>query len=333
MRYLFRLSQFLFAAAIIAWAVPAHANPEDCGTSSIDYVDEAGLTREERIRRMDAALMRSLNQYDECQNDEAPDRQNAQQDPDPAQQNTEGGGTESAAAEGADPSEGAEGEGAESAAAESGGAEGEAGTEGAQAEGAQAEGAQVQGQSEGGSGGTASAAAGDMSGTDPGPESGQTGAMPLPGVIPSLPSSQAGAAGQGGSGGSSGVQNGSSQASGVGGEAGTENLPAGPAVSSSGGMSGTEPIAPPRQAGVSGGGSEDEGQRAGSAGSRENTGVAGTGPRALPNGKLPEDIPPADNDSVLEAQIREAAINETDPELKKKLWNEYRRYKGLPQVK
>lgn len=51
---------------------------------------------------------------------------------------------------------------------------------------------------------------------------------------------------------------------------------------------------------------------------------------ASDNGKLPEDIPPADNDSVLEAQIRQAAINETDPEIKKRLWNEYRKYKGLP---
>ena len=50
------------------------------------------------------------------------------------------------------------------------------------------------------------------------------------------------------------------------------------------------------------------------------------------NGKLPEDIPSVDNDSVLEALIRQAAINETDPEIKAKLWNEYRRYKGLPIV-
>ena len=48
------------------------------------------------------------------------------------------------------------------------------------------------------------------------------------------------------------------------------------------------------------------------------------------NGALPDDIPPADNDSVFEAQIRAAAENETDPEVKKKLWNEYRKYKGLP---
>lgn len=50
------------------------------------------------------------------------------------------------------------------------------------------------------------------------------------------------------------------------------------------------------------------------------------------NGKIPEDIPSADNDSVLEAQIRQAAINEKDPEIKKKLWDEYRKYKSKSQV-
>lgn len=49
------------------------------------------------------------------------------------------------------------------------------------------------------------------------------------------------------------------------------------------------------------------------------------------NGKAPEDIPPADNDSVVEAQLRQAAIAEKDPQKKKKLWNEYRRYKGLSE--
>jgi hypothetical protein len=48
------------------------------------------------------------------------------------------------------------------------------------------------------------------------------------------------------------------------------------------------------------------------------------------NGKIPDDIPPADNDSVLEEQIRQAAMNESDPVIKEKLWNEYRKYKGLP---
>lgn len=49
------------------------------------------------------------------------------------------------------------------------------------------------------------------------------------------------------------------------------------------------------------------------------------------NGKLPEDIPSVDNDGALAAQIRYAAENETDPVKKVQLWNEYRKYKGLPQ--
>lgn len=51
------------------------------------------------------------------------------------------------------------------------------------------------------------------------------------------------------------------------------------------------------------------------------------------NGKVPDDIPPADNDSVLEGQIRQAAINEKDPKTRNKLWKEYRKYKGLPETK
>ena len=49
------------------------------------------------------------------------------------------------------------------------------------------------------------------------------------------------------------------------------------------------------------------------------------------NGIIPEDIPQDDNDSVLEEQIKLAAMNEKDPEKKKRLWNEYRKYKGVPQ--
>ncbi len=48
------------------------------------------------------------------------------------------------------------------------------------------------------------------------------------------------------------------------------------------------------------------------------------------SGKIPDDIPPVDNDSILEAQIRQAAMDETDPAIKAKLWDEYRKYKGLP---
>ena len=48
------------------------------------------------------------------------------------------------------------------------------------------------------------------------------------------------------------------------------------------------------------------------------------------SGQVPDDIPEPDNDSVLEAQIRRAAMEETDPRIRAELWNEYRRYKGLP---
>ncbi|MDJ0622319.1 MAG: hypothetical protein QNJ17_05110 [Desulfocapsaceae bacterium] len=50
---------------------------------------------------------------------------------------------------------------------------------------------------------------------------------------------------------------------------------------------------------------------------------------ARANGKVPEDIPPAKNDDALAAQIRYAAENEPDPEKRRQLWNEYRKYKGL----
>jgi hypothetical protein len=41
----------------------------------------------------------------------------------------------------------------------------------------------------------------------------------------------------------------------------------------------------------------------------------------------PSDIPDGSDDDVVARQLREAAENETDPELKAKLWEEYRRYK------
>ena len=47
-------------------------------------------------------------------------------------------------------------------------------------------------------------------------------------------------------------------------------------------------------------------------------------------GRAPIDIPPADNDGALAAQIRRAAETETDPVRRDRLWNEYRKIKGLP---
>lgn len=58
----------------------------------------------------------------------------------------------------------------------------------------------------------------------------------------------------------------------------------------------------------------------------------GTPIEAMANGKVPDDIPPGQNDSILEAQIRAAAEVESDPVKKAMLWNEYRRYKGIKVI-
>jgi len=52
--------------------------------------------------------------------------------------------------------------------------------------------------------------------------------------------------------------------------------------------------------------------------------------KALPDAErdAPEDIPDGNDDDVVARQLREAAEKETDPALKKKLWEEYRRYKA-----
>lgn len=45
---------------------------------------------------------------------------------------------------------------------------------------------------------------------------------------------------------------------------------------------------------------------------------------------VPEDIPDGNDDDVVARQLREAAMAEADPELRERLWDEYRRYTGLP---
>ena len=59
-------------------------------------------------------------------------------------------------------------------------------------------------------------------------------------------------------------------------------------------------------------------------------GLGGLPQESGSSGKPPEDIPPSDNDDAVAAQIRLAAEIEKDPVKKGKLWNEYRKYKGLP---
>ena len=71
-----------------------------------------------------------------------------------------------------------------------------------------------------------------------------------------------------------------------------------------------------------GSGTEDESERTAS----NDKGTPGR-PSSKPRSSAPADIPDGSDDDVIARQIREAAEKETDPELKKKLWNEYRRYR------
>ena len=63
-----------------------------------------------------------------------------------------------------------------------------------------------------------------------------------------------------------------------------------------------------------------------------NAGMGGreSGPRTQRGGQrrgVPGNIPNGDDDDVVARQLREAAEKETSPELKAKLWEEYRKYK------
>src|SRR5690606_18389114 len=46
---------------------------------------------------------------------------------------------------------------------------------------------------------------------------------------------------------------------------------------------------------------------------------------------VPGDIPSGNDDDVVARQLREAAMSEPDPDLREKLWDEYRSYTGLPK--
>ena len=60
-------------------------------------------------------------------------------------------------------------------------------------------------------------------------------------------------------------------------------------------------------------------------------GAEGSFPQQAANYPTPGDIPSGDDDDVVARQLREAAVREPDPELREKLWDEYRKYKGIEQ--
>jgi len=102
--------------------------------------------------------------------------------------------------------------------------------------------------------------------------------------------------------------------------------------SRSSGIQGTEPIDPS----VWKNAEKDNNPTSGGYGAPQNREKSDAMPGQIQpplNGKAPPDIPASDSDSVLEQQIRKAAENEPDPVKRQQLWNEYRRYKGLPPVK
>lgn len=53
----------------------------------------------------------------------------------------------------------------------------------------------------------------------------------------------------------------------------------------------------------------------------------GTRPGSGTASNAPADIPDGADDDIVARQIREAAEKETDPRLREKLWEEYRKYK------
>ena len=74
-----------------------------------------------------------------------------------------------------------------------------------------------------------------------------------------------------------------------------------------------------------GGRGESAGQQSGEQGGGGGVGggtVGGSGPNTVP-----ADIPDGRDDDIVARQLREAAMKETDPELRERLWEEYRQYK------
>jgi hypothetical protein len=60
-------------------------------------------------------------------------------------------------------------------------------------------------------------------------------------------------------------------------------------------------------------------------------GVGGGARGGAGPGEVPAGIPDGRDDDIVARQLREAAMKETDPELRERLWDEYRKYKQSTQ--
>jgi hypothetical protein len=114
----------------------------------------------------------------------------------------------------------------------------------------------------------------------------------------------------------SGAVEGEAGTAGDGGTAGAGELP-------SGAGPGTERPGLPGARGESAG--EQSGEQGGGGGVGGGT-SGGSGPNTVP-----ADIPDGRDDDIVARQLREAAMKETDPELRERLWEEYRQYKKSTQ--
>jgi hypothetical protein len=94
------------------------------------------------------------------------------------------------------------------------------------------------------------------------------------------------------------------------------------AGSAEGGSAGTEQQSKAEETGKAGGDAAEANDKVASAGGASEPGThAGRSPP-------PPDIPDGKDDDIVARQLREAAETEQDPELRKKLWDEYRKYKN-----
>ncbi len=106
-------------------------------------------------------------------------------------------------------------------------------------------------------------------------------------------------------------------------------------VAGGGAEGGDKGAADKSAAGKSGSGENGQGGQngkaaGGSQGGNGQTGGGGYGGGPKGGGgptTAPADIPDGSDDDVVARQLREAATAETDPELREKLWQEYRNYK------
>jgi len=79
-----------------------------------------------------------------------------------------------------------------------------------------------------------------------------------------------------------------------------------------------------------GSGAGAEGSSGGNRDSGGNSGgeVGGSGGGTTESGRVPPDVGDGSDDDIVARQLRQAAMEEDDPELRAKLWDEYRRYKA-----